>query len=68
MYFKVKKKKKRHDFARLIFVFQKFEEMGTKSLFLNFQSSYSASYFPISQEPLAQNSSLIPLWNDNRKL
>ena len=43
----------------------KFQEMATKSLFLNFENSFSASYFPISQEQLAQNSSLTPLWNNN---
>ena len=26
--------------------------MGTKSLFLGFRNSFSASYFPIPQEPL----------------
>ena len=60
--------KKRHDFARSIFAFKKFQEMGTKSLFLSFQNSFSASYFPISQETLDQNSSLTPLWNSNSKL
>ena len=59
---------KRHDFARSIFAFKKFQEMVTKSLFLIFQNSFSASYFPISQEPLDQNSSLTPLWNNNWKL
>ena len=48
------KKKKKNDFARLIFPLNKFQEMGTKSL--SFQNSFSASYFPISQEPLDQNS------------
>ena len=57
-------KKKNHAFARLIFSFKNFQEMGTKSIFLSFQNSFSASYFPISQEPLDQNSSLTPLWNN----
>ena len=56
---------KKHDFTRLIFSFKKFEVMGTKALFLSFQNSFSVSYFPISQEPLNQNSSLISLWNNN---
>ena len=43
----------------------KFQEMGTKSLFLSFENSLSASYFPISQEQLDQTSSLTPLWNNN---
>ena len=51
-----------------MFTFKKFQEMGTKSLFLSFQNSFSASYLPISQEPLDQNSSLTPLWNNNEKL
>ena len=59
---------KKHDFARLIFSIKKFQEIGTKSLFLSFQNSFSASHFPISQEQLDQNSSLIPLWNNNSKL
>ena len=46
-----------NDFARLIFSFKKFQEMGTKSPFLSFQNSFSASYFPISDKPLDQNSS-----------
>ena len=57
--------KKRHDFERLIFAFKKFQKMRTKSLFLGFRNSFSACYFPISQEPLDQNSSLTPLWNNN---
>ena len=40
---------KKHDFARLIFSVKKFQEMGTKSLFLTLEKSFSASYFPISQ-------------------
>ena len=44
-----------NDFSRLIFSFKKFQEMGTKSPFLSFQNNFSASYFPISQEPLDQN-------------
>ena len=51
-----------------MFTFKKFQEMGTKSLFLSFQNSFSASYLAISQEPLDQNSSLTPLWNNNGKL
>ena len=43
----------------------KFQKMVTKSEFLSFQNSFSASYFPISQEQLYQNSSLTPLWNNN---
>ena len=31
--------------------------MGTKSLFLSFQNSFSAGYFPMSPESLDQNSS-----------
>ena len=31
---------KRHGFARLIFAFEKFQEMGTESLFLSFQNSF----------------------------
>ena len=57
--------KKKHNFARLIFSFKKFQEMGTKPLFLSFQKSFSASYFLISQEPLDRNSSLTPLLNNN---
>ena len=56
---------KKHDFASLSFTVKKFQEMATKSLFLSFQNSFSASYFPISQETLDQNSSLTPLWNSN---
>ena len=56
---------KKHDFPRLVFSVKKFQEMGTKSLFLSFQNSFSASYFPVSQEPLDQNSSLTALWNNN---
>ena len=51
----------KHTFARLIFSFKKFQEMGTKSILLNFQNSFSASYFSISQESIDQNSSLTPL-------
>ena len=39
---------KNHGFARLIFSFEKFQEIGTKSLFLDFQNGFSCSYFPIS--------------------
>ena len=63
-----KKKTKKHDFARLIFAFKKFQEMRTKSLFLSFQNSFSTSYFPLSREPLDQSSSLTPLWKNNWKL
>ena len=56
---------KKHDFPRLVFSVKKFQEMGAKSLFLRFQNSFSASYFPVSQEPLNQNSSLTPLCNNN---
>ena len=59
---------KKHDFPRLVFSVKKFQEMGAKSLFLRFQNSFSASYFPVSQEPLNQNSSLTPLCNNNWKL
>ena len=59
------KKTKKHDFASLIFIVKKFQEMGTKSLFLSFQNSFSACYFPISQETLDQDNSLTPLWNSN---
>ena len=52
---------KKHDFARLMFSIKKFQEMETKFLFLSFQNSFSASYFPICQEQFDQNSSLIPL-------
>ena len=45
---------KNHDFARLIFSFKKFQEMGTKWLFASFQNSFSAGYFPISPELLAK--------------
>ena len=38
----------KHNFTRLIFSFKKFQEIGTKSLFLSFQNSFSARYFPIS--------------------
>ena len=55
---------KKHDFASLSFTVKKFQEMATKSLFLSFQNSFSASYFPISQEQLDQNSSLTPLLNN----
>ena len=40
-------------------------EMGTESLFLSFQNSLSASYLPISQEPLDENSSLTSLSNSS---
>ena len=50
VYFKVFFKKKQLDFARLIFSVKKFQEMGTKSLFLCLQNSFSDSYFQISQE------------------
>ena len=50
-----------HDFARLIFSFKKFQEIETKSLFLSFQNSFLAVYFPISPKSLDQNSSLISL-------
>ena len=36
----------------------KFQEIRTKSLFLSFQNTFSAGYFPISPESLDQNSSL----------
>ena len=58
-------KLKKHDFARLIFSFKKFQKMERKSLFLSFKNSFSASYFAISQEPLDPNSSWIPLWGNN---
>ena len=45
--------KKKHDFARLIF-----------SQLRNFKK-WGNSYFPISKEPLDQNSTLPPLWNNN---
>ena len=48
----------------LIFAFEKFQEMGTESLFLSFQNNSSASYFLISQDTLDQNSSLTQLWNN----
>ena len=35
--------------------------MGTKSLFLSFQNSFSVGYSPISLESLDQNSSLTSL-------
>ena len=54
-------KKKKHDFARLMFSVKKFQETGIKSLFLSFQNSFSASYFPVSQEALSQNSLFTPL-------
>ena len=50
VYFKVFFKKKQLDFTRLIFSVKKFQEMGTKSLFLCLQNSFSDSYFQISQE------------------
>ena len=56
---------KKDDYVSLIFTVKKFQDVGTKSLFLNFQNSFSASYFPISQEKFDQNSSLTPLWNSN---
>ena len=40
-------KLKKRDFGRLVFFFKKCEEMGSKSLFLSFQNSVLASYFPI---------------------
>ena len=62
-------KLKKPDFKRLIFSSKKFQEIGTKSLFLTFENSFSATYFPISREPLDQpNSSLISLWNNNWNL
>ena len=54
---------KKHDLARLIFSFKKFHEMGTKSVLLSFQNSFSASFFQ-NQEPLDQNNSLAPLWDN----
>ena len=44
---------------------KKKHNLGTKSLFLNFQNSFLASYFPICQKPIDQNSSLTPFWNNN---
>ena len=44
-----------------MFSFKKFQEMGTKSLFLSFQNSFSVGYSPISLESLDQNSSLTSL-------
>ena len=58
----------KHDFSRLIFFVKKFQEMGTKALFGSFPNGFSASYFPVSQEPLDQISSLTVLWNNNWKL
>ena len=52
-------------FARLIFFYKKFQEMATKSLFLSFENSFSASYFPKSKKTLEQNSSFTPLWTKN---
>ena len=49
----------------MILQVMKFEEMGAKSLFLSFQNSFSVNYFPMSQEPLDQNSSLTSLRNNN---
>ena len=37
--------KKGHDFARLIFVFNKFQEMGTKSIFLSFKITFQLVIF-----------------------
>ena len=51
--------KEKHDFVRLIFSLKKFQEIMTKSLFLNFQNSFLAEYFPMPQEPIGQESSLI---------
>ena len=36
--------KKKHDFARLILSVKKFQGIGTKSLVLSFQNSFSASF------------------------
>ena len=36
---------KKHDFAMLIFSFKKFQEMGTKSLFLSFQIAFQLVIF-----------------------
>ena len=52
-------------FCKVNFSFKKFQEIWTKSLFLSFQNWFSPSYFRISQEPLDQNSSVTPLWNNN---
>ena len=41
--------------------------MGTKSLILSFQNSFSASYFPLAQESLDQNNSLTPLLEQKLK-
>ena len=49
--------KKKHGFVRLIFSLKKFQEIMTKSLFLNFQNCFSAEYFPMPQEPIDQDSS-----------
>ena len=57
--------KKKHNFARLIVSFKEFQELGTKSQLLSFQNNFTASYIPISHEPLDQNNSLTPLWNNN---
>ena len=52
---------KKYVFASL----RNFNKWGQKSLFLSFQNSFSANYFPISQEPVDQTSSLISLWNNS---
>ena len=42
--------------------------MGTKYPFLSLENCFPASYFPLSQELLYQNSLLTPLWNKDWKL
>ena len=51
--------KKRHDFARLILAFEKFQEMGTESI------AFQLVIFQYLKKTLDQNISLIPLWNNN---
>ena len=56
--------KKKLDYARLIFSLKKFQEMGTKSLFLTFQNSFSASYFQYLKNHLTK----IIHWTDYRMI
>ena len=51
--------KKRHDFARLILAFEKFQEMGTESI------AFQLVIFQYLKKTLDQNISLIPYWNNN---
>ena len=43
----------------------KFQEMATKTLFLSFQNSFSATFFQYLNKQNDESSSLTTLWNYN---